>query len=195
MRPVTTRWMGVPALLLATIAVLALACDGSRHPTAPPPAQPPVSSSLGGVWVGERSVANVLGQGRDTCLGRVLATSAPSQVRLEWRQERGLETFFGDLDIGDAGESCKIWGRATGTSFDFNESSCNVHCWLESFECDGQLWSFCRKTFFGINDDYRFQGKFDAGRLTGFQNYRFYATAGTHDNYDVELVLFYDLHR
>lgn len=179
---------GGAALLLA--AALAIACDGVSHPTAPPLAQPPVSAALGGVWVGERSVA-VVTRGRDTCLGRLLAARAPGQVELNLSEQLGPEAFWGGLSVDDAGEWCTIRGGAKGTNLSFTECGCNVNCWWESFECDGRCWSFCRDAI-GIGRE--FLGKPEAGRLTGLQNYRFHATA-RGPGYEVELFLRYDLHR
>lgn len=189
MRNVTTKGMGIPALLLATAAALALACDGSSHPTAPPPAQPPVSAGLGGVWVGERSVA-VVTQGQDTCLGRLLAERAPSQVWVELREQPELS---GTLLIDAAGESCTLFGEVPGATVSWYEYKCYPNCWWEVFECDGRRWSFCRDMY---GHERVFRGQQTAGQLTGLQRYRFRATAGDPTTeYEVELILRYDLHR
>lgn len=180
------KWLGGSALLLAALAALGFACKGSHHPTAPPP-----WLAVAGVWVGERSVA-IVTKGEDTCLGRLLATRPPSQIRIEMELEEPPR-LWAWLDIDDAGERCRLDGAVLGSAVSWNEFRCTPPCWWEAFECDGRLWSFCRTS---AGQRQEFQGTVAAGRLTGSQPYAFRATAGDPaTDYTVELLFRYDLHR
>ena len=86
-----------------------------------------------------------------------------------------------------------VRGDVVGPTVSWWNYRCYQNCWWESFECEGRLWSFCRGWSSGTET---FLGEYSSARIRGSQPYRFYATDGSAGgNYDVELVLAFDLRR